>query len=203
MTAQLEKRYKKMTELEKVEKLREKANVSFAEAKEALDKSGGDILDALIYLENQGKVTVPAGGGFFSGADLPAQQERTSSGNSEKSNHHGGSGEEFADLMKRFGKFCLKMFNKGLNNYLEASKGDQHLFSCPILIVILLAMFFFWVTIPLFVISLFCGFRYRFTGADLGRDSVNNMMDSASDIVDDVKRSFTESANKSEDGDKE
>ena len=54
-----------MTELEKVEKLREKANVSFAEAKEALDNTGGDILDALIYLEKQGKSTIPAGGGFF------------------------------------------------------------------------------------------------------------------------------------------
>ena len=188
-----------MTELEKVEKLREKANVTFAEAKEALENSGGDILDALIYLENNGKVTTPAGGGFFSGADLPAQAEVTSSGGERSQNHSGGSGEEFTDLMKRFGAFVLKMFNKGISNQLEATKGDQHLFSCPILIVILLCAFFFWVTIPLFVISLFCGFRYRFTGADLGRDSVNSVMDSATNVVEDVKRSFSESANKNDD----
>ena len=73
-----------MTELEKVEKLREKADVTFAEAKEALDNSGGDVLDALIWLEKNGKATVPAGGGFFSGAgdgyysgsDAPASQWR-------------------------------------------------------------------------------------------------------------------------------
>ena len=188
-----------MTELEKVEKLREKANVTFAEAKEALDNSGGDILDALIYLENNGKVTEPAGGGFFSGADLPATAEQTSTGNEGSQSKNESSGEEFADLMKRFGAFCLKMFNKGLNNYLEATKGDQHLFSCPVLIVILLTIFFFWVTIPLFVISMFCGFRYRFTGEDLGKDSVNSVMDSANNVVDDVKRSFAESANKDED----
>jgi len=187
-----------MTELEKVEKLREKANVSFAEAKEALDNSGGDILDALIYLENNGKVTVPAGGGFFSGADMPVQTESTSS-SSAGSQSSGGSGEEFTDLLKRFGVFVLKMFNKGINNHLEATKGDQHLFSCPILIVILLCAFFFWITIPLFVISLFCGFRYRFTGSDLGRDSVNSVMDSATNVVEDVKRSFAENANKNED----
>jgi len=188
-----------MTELEKVEKLREKANVTFAEAKQALDNSSGDILDALIYLENQGKVTVPAGGGFFSGADSTVQTELPSSpaGSGDKSD--GGSGEEFADLMKKFGAFCLKMFNKGINNHLEATKGDQHLFSCPVLIVILLTIFFFWVTIPLFIISLFCDFRYRFTGADLGKESVNSAMDSAHNVVDDVKKSFTESANKSDD----
>ena len=192
-----------MTELEKVEKLREKANVTFAEAKVALDNSGGDILDALIYLENQGKTTVPAGGGFFSGADLPAQTEQVSSGNDGHKSHHEGSGEEFADLMRRFGAFCLKMFNKGINNHLEAVKGEQHLFSCPVLIVILLTAFFFWVTVPLFVISLFCGFRYRFTGADLGRDAVNNVMDSAAGVVEDVKRTFVESTSKNDNNNNE
>jgi len=188
-----------MTELEKVEKLREKANVTFAEAKEALDNSGGDILDALIYLENNGKVTEPAGGGFFSGADMPVQMDLSSSSDSSgSSQRHDGSGEEFADLMKRFGAFVLKMFNKGINNHLEATKGEQHMFSCPILIVILLCVFF-WITIPLFIISLFCGFRYRFTGADLGRDSVNSVMDSATNVVEDVKRTFADKANKSED----
>jgi len=192
-----------MTELEKVEKLREKANVSFAEAKDALDNSNGDILDALIYLEKNGKVTEPAGGGFFSGADLPAQTEQVSSYNNETKKDNDGSGEEFVDLMRRLGAFCLKLFNKGLNNYLEATKGDQHLFSCPVLIVILLTIFFFWVTIPLFVISMFCGFRYRFTGSDLGKDSVNSVMDNATSVVEDVKRSFAESANKDNDEENE
>jgi len=180
-----------MTELEKVEKLREKANVTFAEAKAALDNSGGDILDALIYLENQGKVTAPAGGGYFSGANLPPQTENVSYVNyNSNAGDSDSTGEEFSELLKRFGAFCLKLFNKSVSNHLIATKGGQHLFSCPVLVVILLAVFF-WVTIPLFVISLFCGFRYRFTGDDLGRDSVNSVMDSATNVVDDVKRSFT------------
>ena len=40
--------------LEQVERLREKADVSYAKAKEALEYSGGNLLDALIYLEEQG-----------------------------------------------------------------------------------------------------------------------------------------------------
>jgi len=187
-----------MTELEKVEKLREKANVSFAEAKEALDNSGGDILDALIQLEQNGRAIAPAGGGYFSGVDVPVNTQGMETIRNSDSGKNSSSGESFIDLMKRFGAFCLKMFNKGLNNYLEATKGDQHLFSCPVLILIILALCFPWITIPLFIISLFCGFRYRFSGADLGRDSVNSVMDSASNVVDDVKKSFSDNVNKNE-----
>ena len=187
-----------MTELEKAEKIREKANVSFAEAKEALENSNGDLLDAMIWLENKGKATMPAGGGYFSGADIPAQNTSLTSANTATGNSDGGSGEEFADLMKRFGLFCLKMFNKGLHNHLEATKRDQHLFSCPVIIVILLTLFFPYFVIPAFIISLFFGFRYRFSGDDLGNDTINSVMDGASGVAEDVKKTFVESVNKSD-----
>jgi len=184
-----------MTELEKVEKLREKADVGFAEAKEALDAANGDILDALIYLENQGKATIPAGGGFFSGSGAlaPVRDQPRAGGGADSS---GGSsektGESFGDMLKRFGRFCMMLLRKGNNNFLEAEKGGEQKFSCPVTIVLLFLIFFFWVTMPLFVISLFFGFRYSFRGADLGKPSVNKVMDSASDIVDDVKQSFSD-----------
>jgi hypothetical protein len=73
-----------MTDLEKAEKLREKTGVSYTEAKEALDNSDGSLLDALVYLEKQGKVETPPGGGFYSGAD-PNDGDRRSSNN--KSQH--------------------------------------------------------------------------------------------------------------------
>ena len=184
-----------MTELEKVEKLREKANVSFAEAKEALDSSGGDVLEALIFLEKQGKATVPAGGGFFSGAygADPQQQYYYEEAGCASSGRTGG-GESFSAMLKRFGRFCLMLLNKGNTNFLDASKGGEHMFSCPVTVIVVLLLFFFWVTVPLFVLSLFFGFRYRFSGEDLGRDSVNRVMDGASNVVDDVKKSFTEGA---------
>ena len=55
-----------MTTLEQVEKLRTMANVSYDEAKTALDAVNGDLLEAIIYLEKQGKVTAPSGGGYYS-----------------------------------------------------------------------------------------------------------------------------------------
>jgi len=48
-----------MVELDKAVRLRERAGVSYEEAREALDSSGGDMLDALIWLEKNGKVPPP------------------------------------------------------------------------------------------------------------------------------------------------
>ena len=184
-----------MTELEKVEKLREKADVSFAEAKEALDAANGDILDALIHLENQGKATIPAGGGFFSGSGAlaPEWEQRQEHVDGEKTRSNSGSaGESFGDMLKRFGRFCLMLIRKGNNNFLEAAKDGEQKFSCPVTIVLLFVIFFFWITVPLFIISLFFGFRYSFRGAELGKPSVNQVMDNAADIVDDVKQKFND-----------
>jgi hypothetical protein len=42
--------------LELIEKLKEKVNISYADAKEALEKCNGDLVDALIYLEKENKI---------------------------------------------------------------------------------------------------------------------------------------------------
>ncbi|PZN12609.1 MAG: hypothetical protein DIU69_03000 [Bacillota bacterium] len=42
-----------MTELEKIDILRERAGVSYRKAKEALDAAGGDVVQALIQLEEE------------------------------------------------------------------------------------------------------------------------------------------------------
>jgi len=180
-----------MTDFEKAEKLREKADVTFAEAKEALDNAGGDILDAIIYLEKQGKSTSPSGGGFYSGDGSPVPKQ-TGVYQSENRSYTGSSGESFSDTLRRFGRFILRLIDKGMTNFLDATKGGELRFSCPVIAVVALVVFLFWITFPLFVISLFLGFRYRFRGPDLGFESVNNVMDGASYVVDDVKRSFSE-----------
>lgn len=185
-----------MTDFEKAEKLREKANVSFEEAKEALVNSDGDMLDAMIYLEKQGKSTQPNGGGYYS-SDGVTEHEYRGANYNEGSRPQGDGGESFSDMMRRFGRFCARMLNKGVTNYLDATKGDRLMFSCPVLAAVVLLIFFFWITVPLFIISLFLGFRYQFRGPDLGRESFNNAMDSASQAVEEVKRSFAERANES------
>ncbi len=45
--------------LELIEKLKERANISYAEAKQALEKCNGDLVEALIYLEKEDKIKAP------------------------------------------------------------------------------------------------------------------------------------------------
>jgi hypothetical protein len=170
-----------MTELEQVEKLRERAEVTFEEAKEALDASNGDLLDAMIYLEKLGKVVTPPGGGRYSSASAPPPD-----GGSARTNR----GESFRDVMKGLGKFLMNLFEKGNSNYLDVMKNGETLFSCPVTVLVVLLIFLFWGIVPLFIVSLFFGFRYRFCGAELGRETVNKVMSDASDAVDDLKSSF-------------
>ena len=186
-----------MATLEQVDKLRERANVSFEDAREALDQSNGDLLDALIYLEKNGKVTAPRGGGYYSsdggGAGGPgngAGEDSGQGGGSSGTERAKSNGESFGNMLRRFGLFLAKIFNIGNTNFLVASKNDSVLFSCPVTAVVLLVIFLFWITIPLFILSLFFGFRYHFQGAEIGRDSVNNVMSGASDAAEDLKNSF-------------
>ena len=55
----------------------------------------------------------------------------------------------------------------------------------------LLLIFAFWVCIPLLVIGLFAGCRYAFSGAELGRESVNSAMDKAAEVAEKVKEEVT------------
>ena len=48
-----------MENLEKVEKLRERAEVTYEEARAALEENNWDLLDAMVALERAGKTKAP------------------------------------------------------------------------------------------------------------------------------------------------
>ncbi len=183
-----------MATLEQVEKIREKTGVSFEEAKAALEACNDDLLDAIIYLERQGKVNEPAGGGYYSsqtGEQGPQYQDNGGYYNDGRNN----CGSNFRESMGRFGRFCSSIFNIGNTNYLEAEKNGTIMFTVPVTVIVVLLIFFFWVIVPLFVVSLFFGFHYHFRGAEIGTEQVNKVMDGASDTVDDIKKNFAGGGN--------
>ncbi|MGK0466628.1 DUF4342 domain-containing protein [Clostridium sp.] len=55
--------------LEQIDELRKRANVSYEDAKNALEMSNGNLIEALVYLEKQDKIKEPettsCGGQFF------------------------------------------------------------------------------------------------------------------------------------------
>jgi hypothetical protein len=185
-----------MTTLEQVEKLRAMANVSYDEAKTALDMSNGDLLDAIIYLEKQGKVNTPPGGGYYS-------SEKTAEPNVGDSNTKswgkqakcGNGGETFTSIIKKLGNFLMKMIRKGNANYFEVLKGGESKASFPVTALVVLLFFAFWIIVPLAIVGLFFGFRYRFSGSDFVGKTVNDAMNSAADAAINLKKSINNEEN--------
>lgn len=181
-----------MVTLEQVEKLRERANVSYDEAKAALEQTKGDILEALISLEKKGSVAPPAGGGYYSSEKGKPQSESQFYGgkadsNSRKECHEG--------VFRKFFKFCGQIIHRGNINSFDISKDGLVKTTLSVTILVILALFFFWITVPLLVIGLFCGYQYRFRGPDLGKEAVNSAMDTASNAAETLKKSIMEGQN--------
>jgi len=160
-----------MTNYEMVEKLSEKMGVSLEEAKTALEASDWDMLDAALLLEKEHGID----GGTYS-----TRQERK-------------PGAEDAPrrdrrLLPRLGRVVKRLFDVGNRNRFEVRRKDSEelVLDMPTTAMVLLLIFAFWVCVPLLVIGLFAGFRYSFSGAELGRQGINNAMERAGEAADRV-----------------
>lgn len=179
-----------MVTLEQVEKLRERADVSFEEAKTALEQTDGDILDALILLERQGKTNPPPSGGYYSGESKTEAEPDYGTDNTGNCRQH----TTFGDVMRAVGAFLLKVVNAGNVNYIDAYRNGNVILSCPVTVFVILLVVAFWVTIPLLFLGLIFGWRYKLRGPNLGRDSINEAIANAESVVEDIKNSVVESA---------
>lgn len=179
-----------MDNFEKVEKLRERANVTYEEAKEALENSNWDILDAMIYLEKHGKTPSPDQSSYSTQNKKPTveYEEQTESKSS------------FTDILKRFGQWCLKILEKGNRNSFCVEKGGKELFRVPVTLLVALLLFAFWVVLPLLVVGLFFSMKYHFVGPDMHTVDfdINKAMDGAAQTAENIKNEFNDAAAKDE-----
>lgn len=179
-----------MTNFEMVETLREKANISYEEAKAALERSNWDLLDAMLLLEKEGKVNAGAG----SYTTRPAEEKAR-----KKSGRDSGGQGAFQWLGRTF----CKLLRIGNENYFVVSRAGRELFSLPVTVFVVLMLLGFWFLVAALVIGLFCGLRYAFRGPNLGRDSINNAINRAADMAENVReelRSEKNSAGEQENG---
>ena len=93
--------------------------------------------------------------------------------------------------LKNLGAHLRRLLACGNRNRFIARKGEEQLLAMPVTALVLLMLCAFWVCVPLLVIGLFAGYRYSFSGAELGRESVNNAMDKAAEMAEKVKEEVT------------
>jgi hypothetical protein len=191
---------KAMITLEQVEKLKERANVSYEDAKNALENTKGDLLEAVIFLEQQGKIRGPglgyyntqtgggqgAGAGFGTGGPGQNQQHQYQDQRQHQQQKRESS---FKAACRSFWDGFKTIIHKANTNHFEVVRDNQCVMNMPVTILAIGILFFFWLTVPILIIALFFGYRYRFRGPDLGRESINKVMDQVADTADNIKRS--------------
>ncbi|HHT37699.1 MAG: DUF4342 domain-containing protein [Candidatus Wallacebacter cryptica] len=152
-----------MDRLEQIERLRAKANVSYEEAKQAYEAANGDLLEAVIMLERQGKIKPPEGDGFYSSEKVKPEVV----GGEE---HRESKKDAFTDGLHRFRDFLVRLIHKGNNTLFVVSQRETTQFKLPMTVMVLLTLVAPWVVIPLLIIGLFFDYHYRIVSSE-GRKS--------------------------------
>lgn len=173
-----------MEQFEKVEKLRERANVSYEEAKEALEQSNWDLLDAMVYLEKQGKVEGPKESSYstsFEGqTDYPSVKE-TVQGQQQQ------AGESIGTKLGRMFKKFWKWSNE---NDFHVTRYGQSIIKVPFWVFLIFFLLLGWnFALPVMVIALFFGVHYSIDGVGSNK-AVNDAMDKASNFAEKVKEDY-------------
>lgn len=126
-------------ELEQLEMIRERANVSYAEAKEALEKNNYNTVEALIYLEQQNK-------------------EIKKKDNVAKSS--------FLNTVEKIIAAAEKAIRKGNEIKFVMTKAGRTVMDLPLNVVIVATIIFPPLTIIGILVSLFANHKIRFVKPD-------------------------------------
>ena len=192
-----------MDNYQKVEQLVNKAGCSYEDARAALERSGWDMLDAVISLEREGKVKQETVEQTSQKADEAAEIipevtvetradtglfESGTAGNQDYAGASGNKEEAPKPKFRLWNRFKSIMTK---NRMVILKSNDQQIVDLPIWIPVIALLAFFWATLILAVIAMVFGCRFHFEGEDLGKTNINNTMDKATDYAEKVKKDLT------------
>ena len=178
--------------MEKVEVLREKAGISYEEAKKVLEEANGDLLDAMVILEHQSKIRKPETELIKREEAVENTEEITSEeAKEESSKQTGDQKEKSSDNIGRKVKSTLdKVMQVLKSNSFRISRKRETLFMMPAWVLALILLFVWETVIPIMLIALLFKVRYSFVGTE-DMASANEFMDKvgsmAEEVVDGIK----------------
>lgn len=168
---------------EQIQRLSDHAGVTMEQAQKALEATGGDLLDALVWLEQQG--VIASSGVYFYATDhaaatpQSAAEEETPPEPEEKSNR------------------VATIWNWFVDNRLEAYRKEDsgRGMECPMAAFIALILLAWWLVALLLAAGFLSGWRYRLVGPHLGRnqavqDVMEKIDDGAETVINQVKRNI-------------
>lgn len=169
-----------------IEKLKNKFNISYEEAKIALEKSNWNILDAVVYLESIGKVARPAVSTYFSN-EYNGSYEEAKSNNSDFKESKEYKKES---LYQSFFEEACKIIDKCNNIFFKIKRHNAVIINLPLTVMIVLIFFAFWIIIPSAMIALFFDMEFSIEGKDIENSKVNYVFKVLSDSVNKIKEEF-------------
>ncbi|XZI53784.1 ubiquitin [Clostridium perfringens] len=178
-----------MEKLKLVDKLKNKANISYEEAKDALEKSNWDMLEAMLYLEAHGKVQKPSLSIFYTNESKESYNE-----NGEEVNLKEDTNENNFENKNSFeGVFeaICKAIDTCNNIFIEIIRNSRVILKIPFTVLIVLLFFAFWIVIPLMIIGLFFNMEFLVSSKKIDVDKINKVFKETSKVVKDVKGKFT------------
>ncbi|MDO5561066.1 MAG: DUF4342 domain-containing protein [Oscillospiraceae bacterium] len=158
-----------MEPMEMIEKLREKANVTYDEARGVLESVNWNLIDALVALEKEGKLKEDNNMSYSTKKESYADY----SGTCEQCQKDGS----FIGFINKAGKWIGKVIMKGMENKLCIERKGEKIIELPVTVLVLIMIPAFYLIICALIVAFFMGCKFRFTGPDLGCDKVNNVMD--------------------------
>lgn len=172
---------------EMAERLVEKTGCTFEDAREALRASDNDLLEAIIWLERNGKSHKAAQMGSYSTAqakEINATEEMNRAQREfEKASRRSKISEGLDRFFKAVGDFLRSLIDVQFVVY----HSDRRVMSIPLLLLIVLLILLFWIILPLLIIGLFTNFKYRFVGVDTITVDVNEIAERASRGAEQIK----------------
>ena len=171
-----------MDKLEKVEKLRERANVSYEEARSALEENDWDLLDAMVALEKSGRTSGPKQESFSTNYDQQQDYVCVKSKVEEQRKEQPRLGRSIGEAMQNFFRICRR-------NFFCISRNGNLMLRIPLFAAILILFFTWRIAIPVMLVALLFGFRYSLEGEDDLKE-VNAFMDSAGTAAENLKEGF-------------
>lgn len=173
-----------MTNQEMIQKLVDKANVTEEAAKQALENSNWDLLDAMLYLEkNSPEQNVTASSGY---SGNQRSEEDVSSDQAQKADEYGS----FSWYMGKVVGVLEKLLKGSVQYDIVISKRGNDILSLPIIIFLLFLIFSFSGIIVLMVIGLFFDLHYRIDAEGSISESINIGLDKIYDAVQSIKAAF-------------
>lgn len=175
-----------MENLKLIDRLKNKTNISYEEAKTVLEKSNWDILDAMLYLEEKGKVPKPSDSIFYTNEykesykyiDVINKNDQKNNYNNRKS---GNNFEGFFEVVCKVIDTCNKIL-------FEIKRENRIFLKIPSTVMILLLIFAFWMVIPLAIVGLFFDMEFSLSGNKAEINKINNVFKIISVNIKKVKK---------------